>query len=383
MSLPPPVPAAAPPSPSADPVRARAALLDPGRLKDEVEEVLNAFLAGKAALPADGLPNLVGPLQDFLAAGGKRIRPVLAMVGWHAAGAAGSAATARHVAASLELFHAFALIHDDVMDRSATRRGRPTVHRIQEAEFERLPCAGPAFTTAGSAAERFGRAAAVLIGDLALVWSDELLHAGRPTQEQLARVLPLLDTMRTELTQGQYLDLAHTGRPSGDLESALTVIRYKTAKYTVERPLHLGAALSGADPELLEALSAYAIPLGEAFQLRDDLLGVFGDPQATGKPALDDLREGKATVLVALTLQRADRDRADRLRLLLGCGTLTQSQAQEARRIITATGARDTVDHMITQRHQQALSVLDGTPIPPAVADILRRLADRAVRRRA
>ncbi|WP_078851272.1 polyprenyl synthetase family protein [Streptomyces sp. NRRL S-237] len=383
MSLPLPVPAAPPPPPSAAPVRPRAALLDPGRLKDEVEEVLNAFLARKAAVSADGLPNLVGPLQDFLAAGGKRIRPVLAMVGWHAAGAAGSAATARNVAASLELFHAFALIHDDVMDGSATRRGRPTVHRIQASEFERLPCAGPAFTTAGSAAERFGRAAAVLIGDLALIWSDELLHAGRPTQKQLARVLPLLDTMRTELTQGQYLDLAHTGRPSGDLESALTVIRYKTAKYTVERPLHLGAALSGADPKLLESLSAYAIPLGEAFQLRDDLLGVFGDPQATGKPALDDLREGKATALVAVTLQRADRAQADRLRLLLGCGTLTQSQAQAARRIITATGARDTVDHMITQRHQKALSVLDGMPIPPAAADILRRLADEAVRRRA
>ncbi|WP_405965514.1 polyprenyl synthetase family protein [Streptomyces sp. NBC_00723] len=376
MSLSPPAPSPAPAPPPT---------LDLHRLKEPVEQVLNSFLGQKAASTTDEgrLPNLAEPLQDFLAAGGKRIRPVLAMVGWHAAGATGNPRTAHHLAASLELFHAFALIHDDVMDRSTTRRGQPTVHCAQADQYEQRPPGAMSRRLAGTSADRFGEGAAILIGDLALVWSDELLHAGHPTADQLAHVLPLLDEMRTEVTLGQYLDLAHTGYASPDVETALTVIRYKTAKYTVERPLHLGAALTGADQTLLEALSAYAIPLGEAFQLRDDLLGVFGDPALTGKPAMDDLREGKATVLIALTLQRARRAQADQLRLFLGCRTLTEDQADAVRRIVVATDADRTVNHMITERHRKALAALDRAPVDPAAANALRRLADQAVRRTA
>ncbi|MFI5987577.1 polyprenyl synthetase family protein [Streptomyces sp. NPDC051555] len=346
--------------------------LDLHQLKTAAEDVLTDFLAHKSREAADGsrLPNLGRPLQEFLAAGGKRIRPVLAMVGWHAAGAHGSQQTACHLAASLELFHAFALIHDDVMDHSDTRRGHPTIHRSQAAQR-----GGSA-----SSADRFGQGAAILIGDLALCWSDELLHTGLPAPLQLSAVLPLLDAMRTEVTLGQYLDLAGN-RHSIDVDAALTVIRYKTAKYTIERPLQLGAALAGAPQPVLDALSAYAIPLGEAFQLRDDLLGVFGNPHTTGKPALDDLREGKATVLIALAYRHASREQADQLRHLIGCPDLNEVQARAARRIIRATGADHTVENMITERYDQAMASLDRARFEPAAIQALRSLADSAVKR--
>ncbi|GAA2258276.1 polyprenyl synthetase family protein [Streptomyces amakusaensis] len=352
-------------------------------LKEDVEQTLYGFLTRKAesATPGGRLPNLAAPLQEFLAAGGKRIRPVLALVGWYAAGANGEPDTARHLAASLELFHAFALIHDDVIDRSATRRGRPTVHRAQAAlGAHRSPANRP---RRQAAADRFGEGAAVLIGDLALIWSDELLQAGRPSPAQLERLVPLLNTMRSEVILGQYLDLDAATCQHTDVESALAVIRYKTAKYTIERPLQLGAALAGADGGLMETLSAYAIPLGEAFQLRDDLLGLFGSPGRTGKPVLDDLREGKSTVLIALALQRATPEQGDRLRAFLGCPALTRDQAETARRIIEATRARHTVEHMITERYEQAVAVLEGSAVAGPIADALRRLARRATRRAA
>ncbi|GAA3056957.1 polyprenyl synthetase family protein [Kitasatospora albolonga] len=288
--------------------------LDLPSLRVAVEETLTAFLAEKARTITEGgrLPDLVRPLQDFLTAGGKRLRPLLAMLGWHAAGAPGGPAAALHLAASLELFHAFCLIHDDVMDHSATRRNRPTVQALHSSQH---PPGTPA-------ADRFGEGATILVGDLAMFWSQELLHA-----------------MRTELTLGQYLDLTHGGSTDPSIDTAMTIVRYKTAKYTVERPLQLGAALAGADHALLRSLSDFAIPLGEAFQLRDDLLGVFGDPAVTGKRVIDDLREGKATVLIALTLQRATPTQATRLHLLPGRPDLTDAQAESARRIIAATGA--------------------------------------------
>ncbi|MGW5868997.1 polyprenyl synthetase family protein [Streptomyces sp. NPDC055239] len=350
------------------PVRA----LDFDRLKETVDQVLLDFLTSKSEEAADEahLPDLAAPLKDFLAAGGKRIRPLLAMVGWHATGTHNDPRTAYHLAASLELFHAFALIHDDVIDQSDTRRGRPAIHRSQAAQHNKSAAAG-----------RFGEGAAIFIGDLALIWSHELLHRGNPSTAQLARILPLLERMRTEVIQGQYLDLIAAVHQQSAVDAALAVTRYKTAKYTIERPLSLGAALAGADNDLSQTLSAFALPLSEAFQLREDHLGVFGDPKATGKSALDDLREGKATVLIALTLQRASRTQADQLRQLLGCPTLTDDQAGTARRIVVATGADRVVEDMIAERHKQALGHLERAPLEPEIADTLRRLADSAVRR--
>lgn len=205
---------------------------------------------------------------------------------------------------------AFCLIHDDIIDNSSTRRGAPTVHRTlatRHAAHRPAPLA-----------ESLGTSCAILVGDLALTWADELLHTSGLTSRQLAAVLPVVHTMRTmrtEVIYGQYLDVTATGMPTPDLERALTIIRYKTAAYTCERPLHVGAVLGAAPPQLLHGLSACATPLGEAFQLRDDLLGVFGDPATTGKSRLEDLREGKHTVLVALAPRDASARHAHLRRL--------------------------------------------------------------------
>ncbi len=349
--------------------------LDLTAIRRSVDEVLDRFLARQArAAGPPVLPAVVGLIRDFLG-GGKGIRPILCVVGWHAARVGAASASVVHLAASLELFHAFALIHDDVMDNSDTRRGRPTLHRVLAAHHhERLDTA---------AAKRFGANAAILLGDLALVWSDRLLRAGRLTEGQRDAVMPLLEDMRTELMLGQYLDLCGTGRVTDDVDAALAVIRAKTATCTVRRPLRMGAALAGDAPPILDACTAYGVPLGEAFRLRDDLLGVFADPASTGKSARDDLREGKATVLIAVTLRRATPDQSTQLRALAGNPDLDQRGADRMRAILTATGAPDAVEQMITDRHRTALATLDSAEFQPAAAAALRTLADTIIHRTA
>ncbi|MEU7046487.1 polyprenyl synthetase family protein [Streptomyces varsoviensis] len=343
----------------------------------EVDTLLTRFLERKnTTATAQRLPTeAVETLASFLTAGGKRLRPLLCITGWHcAAGQQPPPQAVLQVAAALEMFHAFCLIHDDVMDHSPTRRGRPTIHRaLTERHTPTRPRA---------LAEHLGTAAAILIGDLALTWSDELIHTAALTSGQLTALMPLLDAMRSEVVYGQYLDVAATGAPTVDVAQTLTVIRYKTAKYTVERPLHIGAALADGTTRLAHALSAYALPLGEAFQLRDDLLGVFGSPEQTGKSRLDDLREGKHTVLVALALRDAAPEDRRVLGDLLGRSDLTEAQAARIRAVLPLTGARTKVEDMITQRRDHVLRLLDTPgPIHPGAVPTLHRLADAATRR--
>ncbi|SCE01006.1 geranylgeranyl diphosphate synthase, type I [Streptomyces sp. DvalAA-14] len=349
--------------------------VDAAWVSRQVTDVLDAFLADKTAwartagLPAD-VPAALG---EFLAAGGKRIRPLLCVLGWHAGQGRGSAQQAVRVGAALEMFHAFALVHDDVMDRSDTRRGRPAMHRSIAARHGR--------GRTSAEAEKFGAGAAILAGDLALIWSDELVR-GRETgldTAQCERVLPLFDLMRSEVMYGQYLDLMATGRPTVVIEDALRIIRYKTAKYTMERPLHIGATLATADEGLLAALSAFALPLGDAFQLRDDLLGAFGRPETTGKSTLDDLREGKHTVLITHALRHADADQAELLRTLYGAPELGDEGADAVRAVLRDLEADRVVEDMIRSRYAQAVAALDEAPVPEAVRTQLRTLARQAV----
>ncbi len=350
--------------------------LDLDSYRARVEACLESFLTGKAsAARSRALPPLaVEALRAFLAAGGKRIRPLLCACGWHAAGGGPETAGLVSAGAALEMFHAFALIHDDIMDRSQTRRGQPTVHRCMAAEFAR--------THPRAEAERLGTSAAILIGDLALTWSDELLHSIGLSPDRLAAALSLIDEMRTEVMYGQYLDLTGEARLGAGTDLPLTVIRYKSAKYTIERPLQLGAALAGAGERMLDDLSAFAIPLGEAFQLRDDLLGIFGDPGETGKSCLDDLREGKHTVLVALALAAAGKQQEADLRAALGNQAITEAAAGRAREIMTATGAAAGVEAMISERYRQALDALAAAVLPAPADHALRTLAHAAAWRR-
>jgi geranylgeranyl diphosphate synthase type I len=307
-----------------------------------------------------GLPRqAVQTLSGFLGSGGKRIRPVLCVAGWQAAGGTGAPSPVLKAAASLEMFHAFALIHDDIIDASDTRRGRPTVHRQVSTE------------------------AAILIGDLALVFADDLLHSAGLTPAQLAAVLPIADALRADTIYGQYLDISHAGQPTADPRPALAIIRYKTAKYTIEGPLLFGAALAGTNGNATCAptLAAYGIPVGEAFQLRDDLLGVFGNPHDTGKPALDDLREGKATVLMALALQNATPAQRRTLHRHVGNPHLAHDDADQIRTVLADTGARAAVESMIAQRRQSALNTLETAHLPPHITAELRSLAFSATAR--
>ncbi|MGC4916333.1 polyprenyl synthetase family protein [Streptomyces albogriseolus] len=357
------------------PVPHTTVLSDLSAVRDEVDSILTDFLAGKAqAAPGPELAPLFTTLSGLLV-GGKRLRAHLCVAGWYAGGGCGDRELILRVAASLELFHAFALIHDDVMDGSDLRRGLPTAHRA-------LTTAYIADGGTPRRATAHGQAASLLLGDLVLTLSDDLIRTG-PGADAMWRIQPLLETMRSQLVYGQYLDLASTGRPCDNVEAALRIVRYKTASYTVEWPLRIGAALADAGPDVHSACSEFAIPLGDAFQLRDDLLGVFGDPATTGKPVGDDIREGKATVLMALTLQSASATDRQLLRKAIGNPDLTDEDFVRVRQAIERSGARRQVETMITTRRHAALTVLERAPIPFPAAEALREIADIATERQA
>lgn len=356
------------PADSADP----AALAD---LRARVDRALADFLARQrericAADPAAS--PLADAVESFVLTGGKRLRPAFAYWGYRAAGGADSDELVATVAA-LELVQASALIHDDVIDDSDTRRGEPSMHR----RFAGHHRAGGWHGTP----EAFGTAAAILLGDLCLIWSDELLDAGGLPAATLARAQPIFHDMRTEVTVGQYLDVLTQATGDTTVERALTVARLKSAKYTVEQPLLLGAALAGAPPAVASAFSDYGLPLGEAFQLRDDVLGVFGDPARTGKPAGDDLREGKRTYLVAAACEAADPATRDTLTGGLGDPALDEAGVQELREIIVKTGALDRTEARITELTDAALEALAAAPVAPEGARALVSLAAAATSR--
>src|SRR3954447_4670210 len=285
--------------------------LDAEVLRSRVDKAVDDHLAHQADV-LDGVGEDLAPLMDALAdllRGGKRLRPAFCYWGWRGAGGADDEPIVA-VAASLELFQAAALIHDDVMDASDSRRGRPSLHRQVSALHRRHGWLG--------SPEAFGVAGAILGGDLCLSWCDEMYAGSGLDAEALHRGRAVWDRMRTELMCGQYLDMLASVRAETSVEQARHVIRYKSANYTVAQPLLLGGTLAAAPAPLLSAYDDYGLALGEAFQLRDDVLGVFGDPAETGKPAGDDLREGKRTVLVAATMERASPAQAAEMRRSLG-----------------------------------------------------------------
>ncbi|MEV2243461.1 polyprenyl synthetase family protein [Streptomyces sp. NPDC049970] len=271
-------------------VQAPPTLFDQDAVRRAVDTVLTDFLATQTHSALDRiLPQQAAQaLSGFLGAGGKPIRPVLCVAGWQAAGGTGTPDPVIRAAASLEMFHAFALIHDDISDASDTRRGQPTVHRQTSTH------------------------AAILMGDLALVFADQLLHGVGLTPAQLDAVLPIANALRADTIYGQYLDISHAGQPSAD---------------------------PGGGDAIRATLTACGMAVGEAFQLRDGLLGIFGNPTHTGKPSLDDLREGKATVLMALSLQNADGPQRRVLHHHVDNPHPIDAGADQIRTVLTDTGA--------------------------------------------
>ncbi|MBM7504589.1 polyprenyl synthetase family protein [Agromyces aurantiacus] len=364
------------------------------RLVDLVNERLEEFLDDRASILRSIAPDL-DPMSEFskrFLSGGKRFRAQFCHRGWQAvrgpAGDRSDAATLaeRHAvvsaSAALEVFHAAALVHDDLIDHSDTRRGAPSAHRVFEAQHRTAGWAGDAGD--------YGRATAILLGDLLLGWSDELLDEGLavlpdPAAARTARTE--FNRMRTEVTVGQYLDIleerAWLAMPDDEQRArAERVVVYKSAKYSIEAPLVIGGAIAGGGPAQLQALQAFGLPLGIAFQLRDDLLGVYGDPDVTGKPAGDDLREGKRTVLIAIARERLASGQRRLLDELLGDPALDAEQVRMLQRTIRECGAVDELERVIDEQTDRAMAALSSAPIDRDAAGALADLA-RAVTRRA
>jgi geranylgeranyl diphosphate synthase, type I len=332
-------------------------------LATRVDERLARLLADEIARWQVLDPVLVEPLralQRLVDAGGKRLRP--AFCHWAFVGAGGDGDDPRVIdaGAAFEMLHAFALVHDDVMDGSDTRRGKRTAH-LAFADDHRA---------AGWRGEdrRFGEGAAILIGDLAHVYADQLLG------DVPADVWSVWNELRLELNVGQYLDLLGTARADRDRALAHRIARYKSGKYTIERPLHVGAALAGRLADLRDPLSAYGDPLGEAFQLRDDVLGAFGDPERTGKPVGQDLREGKPTPLLAIAAEQAPAGVAP---LLDGVGDpgLTDGDVAAIQQVLIESGALEVVEQLIDALTGRAIDAIEAADVTADARDELVDLA--------
>jgi geranylgeranyl diphosphate synthase type I len=338
------------------------------QVDERIARVLDRDAERWVALDA-GLADPLASLRAIVLAGGKRLRP--AFCHWAFVGLGGDPAdpVVADAGAALELLHTFALIHDDVMDGSTRRHGVDTIHAQFADRHRRAGWRGDA--------DRFGAGVAILAGDLAFVYADMLL-TGAPRA-----ALEVWNALRLEVNVGQYLDLDGTARHNASPERARRICVYKSGKYTVERPLHLGAALAapGRAAEVAAALSDYGLPLGEAFQLRDDQLGAFGDPQVTGKAVGEDLREGKPTLLYALARRWAAPAQAVLLEETFGRPDLSEPEVLAIQEVLVSTGARDHVESVIDGLIDQALQAVDRLPLEAGATTALVDLAHFVTRR--
>ena len=338
-------------------------------LRDRFDGELALFLKEQSEalleLHSDLQP-MVDEVVELTLAGGKRLRPSFCYWG-HRGGGGADGPDIVKAALALELLHTFALIHDDIMDGSAVRRSRPAAWvalgrlSVQHEWRETL--------------SDFGVSAAILAGDLALMWADLLLATAEFPADRRLAAFDLFTLMRVEVTAGQYLDLVEAHRGHTDEAAARHICTLKSGRYTVERPLQIGLVLAGGDRRLHEVFAAYGNPLGQAFQIRDDILGVFGDPVLTGKPADSDLREGKETVLVAKARDRATPDDAALLDRLLGAPDLDEHGVAELRRVLVQSGALADAQALVHELAAEATSALDGAPLDAEVRDALVDLA--------
>lgn len=358
------------------------------KLPEHVQRTLDAFFdtqrARLADMGDDVLP-LIAKSQEFLS-GGKRLRALFAHAGYDCTvraidpGASSNTEQIVSIGAALEMFHAAALVHDDIIDESATRRGNPSVHAAFAAVHRQQNWR--------NRSEQFGLSAAVLIGDLMQSWADELFGAAMSSLPVSAATAAreYFNTMRVEVGAGQYLDvleeqLGSLGEETLQLERSTRVLIYKSAKYSVESPLLIGAAAGGASRAQLNALSEFGLPIGIAFQLRDDLLGVFGDAEVTGKPSGDDLRSGKRTVLIALARKRLSSSARSVFDEVLGDPRLTDSQVLMLQNTIRESGAAAEVEEMITHNRDRAIEAVSSAGFDADSVESLVALANRATKR--
>lgn len=362
--------------PTAAPLKARVDLhCDSWRstIRGAVQAIVADFVTCRCApeLQAAGIHIASEVLRDFVD-GGKCVRSIFMYLGW-LCGAEDDDAALR-AAAGLELLHAFALLQDDVMDGAALRRGRPSGHVTFSRWHRHLRLSG--------SPDRFGESAAVLLGDLCLVWAAQMMRESGVPATALDRVWPRYDAMRTELAVGQFADLINDARGFPTLDKVLDVSRRKSGNYTVRRPLEMGGAMAGCGEHVLTTLGGYGDAIGEAFQMRDDVLGIFGSPAVTGKPSGSDLAEHKATSVVAAAYHLADSTLRRQLRELMSADNLDDNDVRRWRDLIAATGAVDWMERLIDARLTRALTLVDNSHIRPvvrtALADMATACAERA-----
>jgi geranylgeranyl diphosphate synthase, type I len=335
-------------------------------LRRKVLSHLSEFVAGRctAELAESGV-EVAGDILLNYVAGGKCLRSTFMYLGWLAGSA--DSDNALFASAGLELLHAFALLQDDVMDAASSRRGRPAAH-LQFSQWHRdRKLSGPA--------ERFGESAAILLGDLCLIWAEQMLRESGVEHRGLQRAWPRYDAMRTELAVGQFADLTIDVRDLPSMDMVLDVARRKSGNYTVRRPLEIGAAMSGCSDRTVSSLGRYGEALGEAFQLRDDLLGVFGAASVTGKPDGQDLIERKATSVVIAAHQLADAPTRRQLTELTNTGDLDDGAVERWRTLIVTTGAVQWVEDTISNRVSMALDELNQSRIGEPVRAALTNMA--------
>ena len=335
---------------------------------------VDSFVADRCAvdLRGAGIDVAADVLVGFVG-GGKCLRSTFMFLGW-LCGAEASHAALR-ASASLELLHAFALLQDDVMDSSPLRRGRPSAH-VQFADWHRD-------RGLSGCAERFGESAAVLLGDLCLVWAEQMLRDSGLDPSALSRAWPRYDAMRSELAVGQFADLVNDVGGLPTLDEVLEVARRKSGNYTVRRPLEIGAAMAGCGAPLLTRLGAYGDAVGEAFQLRDDLLGIFGSPEVTGKPVGADLAERKATSVVVAAHHMADPSVRSQLAELTSSADLNAADIDRWRSLIAATGAVAKIEEMIADRLRRASEWIEASRLDQAVRSALLDMASACTQRAA
>lgn len=342
-------------------------LLTAQRVEARLDSILRNEESRWSAFDVD-LTSPVAEIRRLVGAGGKRLRPAFCQ--WGFVGAGGSADDPRVVdaGAALELLHAFALFHDDIMDGASTRRGEPVTHEVFAERHRELGGSGES--------RRYGEGMAILIGDLTFVLSDRLLDGVS------AEARSIWHELRVELNIGQLLDLMGSAHHDRRRDKAERICRYKSGKYTVERPLHLGAAMAAPEStaDLLPALSAYGLPLGDAFQMRDDVMGAFGDPAVTGKPVGDDLREGKPTPLLAIAIERADASQRAVLDRV-GRSTLDDRDVDEVQEVIVACGALAEMESTIERLASEAVAALDAIDLEGSARPELIALAEYVTRR--
>lgn len=321
--------------------------------KEEEDLAIKHFLGKKRKEAEEISPEFVTLLDEverFILSGGKRVRPAFLYSGYVASGGKAHDA-AVYASMSVEFLHTFALIHDDIIDRSDLRRGKPTSHKTFEKYHVMKKFPG--------SKEHFGLSSAILAGDLAYAFAEEILTSAPFPQERVRRARYYFDQMKFQVIAGEYLDVLGGYKKSLKEDDILNIIEYKTAKYTVERPLQIGAMLAGAEVDILETFTAYGIPLGQGFQLQDDIFGVFGDKKKIGKPTDSDIKEGKMTVLIAKAYEWSNKRQRRDLNSILGNFEAKEADIDKVRLIIYETGAFDyatKLSHKLIEQARDAIA---------------------------